>query len=81
MKLVFTAKAFKDYENLSLKLQALVDKQLESLLLNIQYPSLKAKKYDESQDIWSLRLNRNYRLFFRIIDDTYLIITISKHPK
>ncbi len=81
MKLRFTKKAVKDYEGLTLKLQALVDKQLIALLKDVRYPSLNAKKYDKKRDLWQLRVSRDYRLYFLIDGDTYVIITIKKHPK
>ncbi len=81
MKLRFTKKAVKDYEALTLKLQALVDKQLTALLKDVRYPSLNAKKYDKKRGLWQLRVSRDYRLYFLIDDDTYVIITIKKHPK
>ncbi len=81
MKLRFTKKAVKDYEGLTLKLQDLVDKQLTALLKDIRYPSLNAKKYEKKLDLWQLRVSRDYRLYFLIDNDTYVIITIKKHPK
>ena len=64
MKFLFTEKACQDYETLTTRLQSLVDKQLEALLRDIQYPSLKAKKYHKSDDIWQARVNRDYRFYF-----------------
>jgi len=81
MKLRFTRKAVRDYEALSLKLQEPVDKQSTALLKDIRYPSLNAKKYDNKRDLWQLRISRDYRLYFLIDSDTYVIITIKKHPK
>ena len=81
MKFLFTEKARKDYEALTARLQALVDKQLEALLRDIRYPSLKAKKYHESEVVWQARVNRDYRFYFRIAGDTYVILTIIKRPK
>jgi len=37
--------------------------------------SLHAKKYDEAQDIWQARVNRNWRIYFTIAGDTY-----RRHP-
>ncbi len=66
---------------LTLKLQDPVDKQLTALLKDIRYPSLNVKKYDKKLDLWQLRVSRDYRLYFLIDNDTYVIITIKKHPK
>ncbi|MBF0563893.1 MAG: hypothetical protein HQK89_01490 [Nitrospirae bacterium] len=62
-------------------MRTLVDKQLEALLKDIRYPSLRTKKYNESQDIWQARINKEYRAYFCIEGDAYVIITICKHPK
>ena len=81
MKFLFTKRALNDYNALSEKLQVFVDKQLETLIRDIRYPSLMAKKYDEKRDIWQIRISRGHRLYFRIEGDTYVILTITKHPK
>ncbi len=81
MEFVFTQKAVGDYKGLPPKLQALVDKQLTALLKDNRYPSLNAKKYNKKQGLWPLRISRDYRLYFLIDGDTYMIVTITKHPK
>jgi mRNA interferase RelE/StbE len=48
---------------------------------NLTHPSLRAKKYNESQGLWQARVNRDWRFYFLIQDDTYLIVTIVPHPK
>lgn len=81
MKLRFTSRAREDYRTLPEKLQRITDKQIDHLVDNLRHPSLHAKKYDESGDRWQARVNRDYRFYFHIIGDTYLIIAITKHPK
>jgi hypothetical protein len=44
-------------------------------------PSLRAKKYDESQDLWQARVNKDWRFYFLIRDDIYYIVDIIPHPK
>ena len=56
-------------------------KQLRFLAANLQHPSLHAKKYDEAQDIWQARVNRNWRFYFTIVGDTYTIEDVIPHPK
>ena len=41
----------KDYDSLEQKLQKAFDKQARILADNLLHPSLRAKKYDESQDL------------------------------
>ena len=81
MKLSLSKRALRDYENLFKRLQKTADKQFNFLLKNINYPSLRAKKYDEKRDIWQARLSKDWRFYFKIKQDICHIITIIKHPK
>lgn len=56
-------------------------KQVRFLEQNLHHPSLRAKKYDEGKDIWQARVNNDWRFYFRIVDDTYQIIHVRRHPK
>jgi hypothetical protein len=51
------------------------------LVENLAHPSLRAKKYDESNDLWQARITRDWRLYFTIVDDTYYLHEIRTHPK
>jgi mRNA interferase RelE/StbE len=57
------------------------EKQLRFLVGNLQHPSLHAKKYDESRDLWQARVTRNWRFYFTITNDTYCIEDVIAHPK
>lgn len=56
-------------------------KQVKLLEQNLRHPSLRAKKYDESNDRWQARVNKAWRFYFTIIDDTYRILKLIPHPK
>lgn len=56
-------------------------KQAEFLLRDIRYPSLCAKKFDESKDIWQARVDASVRFYFLIHNDIYILLDIKKHPK
>lgn len=56
-------------------------KQVKFLEQNLRHPSLRAKKYDESQDLWQARVNQDCRFYFLIQDDVYYIVDIIPHPK
>lgn len=81
MKLYVTPQAKRDYTELSARLQRAVDKQLDFLLNNMRHPSLRAKKYDETNNVWQGRVNDDYRFYFRIVGDEYRILRIIPHPK
>jgi mRNA interferase RelE/StbE len=56
-------------------------KQLAFLLRDLHHPSLRAKKYDEAQDLWQARVNDDWRFYFKIVGDVYRLEEIRKHPK
>ena len=57
------------------------DKQVLLLLSNLRHPSLRSKKYSETGDIWQGRVNHDWRFYFSIEDDEYLLHEIKPHPK
>jgi mRNA interferase RelE/StbE len=81
MKRQLTPAAVKDYTEAPPAVQKAFDKQVKLLVENFRHPSLRAKKYDESRDIWQARVNRDWRFYFLITGDTYLILNIIPHPK
>jgi len=56
-------------------------KQLRLLAGNLNHPSLHAKKYDESRDIWQARVNKSWRFYFKIDNGVCLITSVIAHPK
>jgi len=56
-------------------------KQARLLTQNIRHPSLRAKKYDESANLWQARVTRDWRFYFLIADETYRILKLIPHPK
>lgn len=54
-------------------------KQAGYLLKNLQHPSLRAKKYDETAGVWQARVTKGWRFYFTIDRDTYYLIDIRKH--
>jgi mRNA interferase RelE/StbE len=54
-------------------------KQVAVLLDNIRHPSLRAKTYDAQR--WQAQVTRDWRFYFRIEGDTYLLLDIMPHPK
>jgi len=51
------------------------------LLANLRHPSLHAKKYDESRDLWQARVTGSWRFYFKIIGQVYRLEEIKAHPK
>lgn len=81
MRIALSRRADKEYDKLSPQLRRLVDKQFALLEANLRHPSLDAKKYGGVDDVWQGRVNRDYRFYFQIVDDTYYILMIIPHPK
>lgn len=81
MNAAFTERFQKQYQRLPDSRKAKFDKQLDFLLSNLRHPSLRAKKYDEAKDIWQARVDDDYRFYFQIEGDTYLLLSVIPHPK
>jgi mRNA-degrading endonuclease RelE of RelBE toxin-antitoxin system len=81
MRATFSDRFVRQYDNLSKERKTKFDKQLGFLLSNLRHPSLKAKKYDKTHDIWQVRLDGSYRFYFQIKGDIYRILSIIPHPK
>jgi mRNA-degrading endonuclease RelE of RelBE toxin-antitoxin system len=81
MTIVLSDRAADAIADASGEVQKAFYKQLRFLAANLNHPSLRAKKYDEANDIWQARVNRGWRLYFKIDDDTCLITDVMPHPK
>ena len=71
----------KSYVEAPPAVQKAFDKQVKLLVENLRHPSLRAKKYDQSHDVWQARVTRDWRFYFMIEGDTYIIRDIIPHPK
>ena len=80
MRLVVSDRARNDYRGLPKTLQKRASKQFKLLLSDRRHPSLHAKKYEGSGDVWQARIDRSYRFYFEIDGDVYVILSIIKHP-
>ena len=81
MKWRHTVRSKQDYQDASNSVQKAFDKQVRLLAANLLHPSLHAKKYDETEDLWQGRVNKSWRFYFKIDKDTYIITRIVPHPK
>lgn len=81
MKIRLTSKAIGQYKALSAPLRKKAEKQFMFLLQDFRHPSLNAKKYQGSSDIWQGRIDKGWRFYFHIIEPDYIIISIINHPK
>ncbi len=81
MRLLFTPHFTRAYRDAPGPIQKAFEKQSLLLLHNLAHPSLHAKKYSEAEDKWQVRVNRDWRFYFRIAEDAYVITDITRHPK
>jgi len=81
MRLLYTERFHKRYHEAPQVIKRACDKQLAFLLQNLRHPSLRAKKYDEAKDIWQARVTRDWRVYFTIEADAYVLLTVRPHPK
>ena len=81
MKVRHTLTASKAFTAAPAAVQKAFLKQVALLQQNLQHPSLHAKKFEESTDMWQARVNRRWRFYFSIEGDTYVIHKLIPHPK
>ena len=81
MKVVYHPNFQKNLNKFPASIQNKFTKQVAHLLHDIRHPSLHAKKYDESQDIWQARVDKNFRFYFSIDGDVYILLEVKQHPK
>jgi mRNA-degrading endonuclease RelE of RelBE toxin-antitoxin system len=80
MNVRYTKRLLKSYTAAPEEVRRAFHKQVQLLLANLRHPSLHAKKYDEARDVWQARINRDWRFYFTISDDTYEIVGMKPHP-
>ena len=71
----------RSFRKAPLQIQSAFDKQADLLLRNLSHPSLRAKKFNESSDVWQARVTGSWRMYFKIQGDTYIFLDIIPHPK
>ena len=81
MRRVYSERFQRSFDEAPQVIQKACDKQLKFLVANLHHPSLHAKKYDESQDLWQARVNKDWRFYFLIQGDVYYLVDIVPHPK
>jgi mRNA-degrading endonuclease RelE of RelBE toxin-antitoxin system len=81
MHFFHTQRASEQVRAAPVPVQKALDKQLRFLVEDLRHPSLRAKKYDEANDIWQARVTRGWRVYFRIEGDTDVILSLIAHPK
>lgn len=81
MKISYTSNFKKSFQRLPKNIRKKFGKQIDFLLRNFSHPSLNSKKHNKEKGIWQARVNRNYRFYFLMEGDTYILLEIKIHPK
>ena len=81
MKVALSDRALRAIADAPVAVRKAFYKQLGFLERDLRHPSLQAKKYDESHDLWQARVNLDWRFYFSIEGDVYRIQSITPHPK
>ena len=81
MRIILTAEFVSRYDDLPEKIQAKAEKQEKYFRENPFHPSLHTEKLEpRHKEVWSIRVDRRYRIAFRFIDgDTALFLTVGPH--
>jgi mRNA interferase RelE/StbE len=81
MNVAYKARAADAIQNAPAAVQKAFFKQIQLLTQNSRHPSLRAKKYNDAENIWQARVNRDWRFYFKIETDRYVIYDLTSHPK
>ena len=81
MRVIHSDHFRKSFGDFSTDVHRKLEKQVAYLLRDIRHPSLRAKKYDESNGIWQARVDKNIRFYFAIENNRYILLDIRYHPK
>jgi len=77
---IYTTRRFeKDYSSLPPSVQNKVDKKLKIFVDDISHPSLRIKKMEGTQEIWEMRVSRNYRITFQFTNDGVILRRVGTH--
>ena len=81
MRFVRTPHFLRAYHKAPEAIRRAFDKKAALLLENLNHPSLRAKKYDEASGLWQARVNDDWRFYFLIDGDAYVLLELRRHPK
>lgn len=81
MDIIYTDEFVKRFKKLPKSIQKLAVKQEELFKVAPFYPSLHTEKLvPKSKQLWSIRIDRKYRIIFRKYSDTSMVfLTVGEH--
>ncbi|MDP3993928.1 MAG: hypothetical protein U1C57_03180 [Candidatus Doudnabacteria bacterium] len=81
MKIGYSKQALQAIDDAPMAVRKAFFKQIGFLAQNLGHPSLHAKKFDETQNLWQARVNKDWRFYFTLAGDTCRIEDVIPHPK
>jgi len=81
MQIVLSDRAIESPRDAPPNVRRAFEKQMRFLVSNLLHPSLRAKKYDEAVDLWQAWVNRDWRFYFTIAGDAFVIEDVIARPK
>ena len=78
MNIFYTHHFKRNFKRFPKDIQEKFEKQIKLLSSDINHPSLQVKKYGK---VWQARVDRNFRFYFLITKDSYILLEIKHHPK
>jgi len=81
MRIDYTRTALEALEDAPPLIRRIFWGKMRLLEQNLLHPGLHVKKYNEAEDKWQGRVNREWRFYFRIIAGTIIITDVTPHPK
>ena len=70
----------RNYKSLPEIIKRKFKKQAKYLREDFYHPSLRVNKYDKEKGVWQARVDKDYRFYFLIGKDTYILLDITIHP-
>jgi mRNA-degrading endonuclease RelE of RelBE toxin-antitoxin system len=81
MKLDYAPRALAALEFAPERIRKAFYKQVRLLAINLRHPLLQTKKYNDGKGWWQARVNDDWRFYSPVVDETYVIQDVIKHPK
>ena len=79
MQLIQTTHFKRDYKKLPASIQKRTDEKLEFLVQNVSHPSLRVKRIQKYKGVFEGSVTKNYRFFFQVITQGYILLRVGKH--
>jgi len=81
VRVILSPRAFEATKRAPADVRKAFYKQIDLLSENLRHLSLRAKKFDEKANLWQARVNLDWRFYFVIAEDGYLVTNVIPHPK